>query len=51
MSPFFTVTMVSIDLLLQRALLSIWSKMSVDVEDDYVEDGDVVGGEFKKEAL
>ena len=52
MSPFFTVTMVSIDLLLQRALLSIWSTKSVDVENDSVEfrnveEGAFVDGEFE----
>ena len=56
MSPFLTVTMVSIDLLLQRASLPIWSKLSVDVEDDSVDvgnvdDGAVVGGELEKRGV
>ena len=45
--------MVSIDLLLQRASLSIWSKITVEVVDDSVEvgnveDGGVICGEFEK---
>ena len=56
MSPFITVTMVSIDSLLQRALLSIRTKTSVDVEDvfvevGYVEDEAVVGGEFENRGV
>ena len=56
MSPFLTVTMESIDLLLQRASLPIWSKITVDVEDDSVEVGNVddvavVEGEFEKRGV
>jgi hypothetical protein len=38
--------MVSIDLLLQRALLSIWSTKSLDVENGSVDFGNVEEGAF-----